>query len=224
MTEVLEDVDEDRTYKFDEDRTYKFDELSERAKERARDWWRNHCTDWEPEFSGFEELAKTFGIEFDARALRLMSGKDRYEPDIHYSGEFCTYSGSWSPKADALVKFKELGWKDEDLLGIAETLTRASLFCQLRGVPEFHAWVRPRGRRDDDIMEIEFDGIEDDDGELSPLIPKDLCEAIERALNDFASYMLKSMSDDYEYQYSDECVDENISCNEYEFDEDGHRQ
>ena len=207
---------------------YEFNELSERAKETARDYYRNHCcNDWEPEFSGFEELAKCLGIEFNARAVRLMSGKDRYDPDISYSigdrGEFCSYSGSWSVKSDALVEFKELGWTDEDLLGIAEALTRASLYCQLGGLPTFSARVRTTGR-DDSMMEIEFDGIEDDDGELSPLIPKDLCEAIERALNDFASYMLKSMSDDYEYQYSDECVDGNISCNEYEFDEDGHCQ
>ena len=72
MTEVLEDVDED----VDEDRTYKFGELSERAKERARDWWRNHCcNDWEPDFSGFEELAKTFGIDLDTRAENARNGR-----------------------------------------------------------------------------------------------------------------------------------------------------
>ena len=203
---------------------YEFNELSERAKETARDYYRNHCcNDWEPEFSGFEELAKCLGIEFNARAVRLMSGKDRYDPDISYSigdrGEFCSYSGSWSVKSDALVKFKELGWTDEDLLGIAETLTRASLYCQLVGLPTFSARVRTT-RRDDSSMWVGFDeGDEDEDGEPTPLLPKDMLEAIETALTGFASWMLKSMRDDYEYQYSDECVDQYLE--ELEFDSDG---
>ena len=204
---------------------FTFEELPDRARERARDWYRNGmCNDWEPAFDEFKDLAKTFGIEFKTRSVKLYGGGTRGEPLINYSvgdrGEFCSYEGTWSVKSDALVKFKEMGWKDDDLLGIAEALTRASLYCQLKGLPDFHAHVTTSDR-DDSMMEVSFDSLEDEDGEEFPIIPKDICEAVETALQDFASYMLKCMSDDYEWRYSDECVDENIQCNEYEFDEDG---
>ena len=66
---------------------YTFDELSEDAKERARDWYRE-SDEFNPEFEQFETAAKILGIEFDTRPITLMSGKTLYESHIMYSGFF----------------------------------------------------------------------------------------------------------------------------------------
>jgi hypothetical protein len=37
---------------------FKFDKLSKRAKEKARDWYRNaSCQDWEPNLQEFDDCA-----------------------------------------------------------------------------------------------------------------------------------------------------------------------
>ena len=208
---------------------YKFDELSDRAKEKAREWWRRGmCNDWEPEFSEFETLAQVLGIEFKHRQSR---GGTHTDPVIHYSvgdrGEFCSYEGTWTPKVSTLDDFKALGWGDSDgtrdVLAIAEALTRAALFVQLSGPADLTALVSCRGR-DDDIMDVEFTADllsefdDPDEGEVKRL-PVEIRDSVTEALKDFAGYMLGYMRDDYEYQYSDECVDQYLE--EYEFDEDG---
>jgi hypothetical protein len=40
---------------------------------------------------------------------------------------------------------------------------------------------------------------------------------------DLASWLYDQLHAEYDYQNSDECVDESIEANEYEFDEDGDR-
>ena len=55
-------------------------------------------------------------------------------------------------------------------------------------------------------------------------IPEPVAMTVGQAMKDFADWMLKQMSDDWQYQYSDECVDEGIMSNEYTFDEDGDRE
>ncbi len=48
-------------------------------------------------------------------------------------------------------------------------------------------------------------------------------DAIDRALRDFADWIYSQLEKEYEYQMSNECVDENIRANEYEFTEEGMR-
>lgn len=44
-----------------------------------------------------------------------------------------------------------------------------------------------------------------------------------RIVSDFADWIYRALEKEYGYQMSDECVDESIRANEYEFDEDGNR-
>jgi hypothetical protein len=40
-------------------------------------------------------------------------------------------------------------------------------------------------------------------------------------MRDFADWIYRQLESEYDYANSDESVDENILCNEYEFDENG---
>jgi len=46
---------------------------------------------------------------------------------------------------------------------------------------------------------------------------------VRESLRDFMRWIYRALEKEYEYQMSDEAVDENIRCNEYEFDWDGNR-
>ncbi|MNQ96105.1 hypothetical protein D3C85_1116960 [compost metagenome] len=48
-------------------------------------------------------------------------------------------------------------------------------------------------------------------------------DEIAQALRDFMDWVYKRLEDENDYLLSDECVDESIRANEYEFDEDGSR-
>jgi len=58
-------------------------------------------------------------------------------------------------------------------------------------------------------------------------IERDLCAANDEAEADFLQSLLEDylilLRHEYEYQMSDDCVDENILANEYEFTEEGER-
>ena len=56
----------------------------------------------------------------------------------------------------------------------------------------------------------------------------DDCDVIDgddasQIVSDFAGWIYRRLEQEYEYQMSDECVDEGIRVNEYEFDEGGER-
>lgn len=67
-------------------KVYQFDELSNEAKEKARDWWRD-CENQEfgqqIELEFAEKAAGILGIEFDTRTVKLMGGGTRQEPIIY---------------------------------------------------------------------------------------------------------------------------------------------
>lgn len=46
-------------------------------------------------------------------------------------------------------------------------------------------------------------------------------DSINQIVSDFASWIYRALEKEYDYQMSDECVDETIRANEYEFYEDG---
>ena len=128
---------------------FEFSELSERAKDRARDWYRRGCcNDWEPNFWEFEGCAKKLGIEFRPRPVRLMSGKTRNEPDINYSvgdrGEYCVFAGDWTYRPEAVAEITADGWTDTTLLDIAKELQRAWTLIQLSGGTTLTASMRTR--------------------------------------------------------------------------------
>lgn len=48
------------------------------------------------------------------------------------------------------------------------------------------------------------------------------CETVAECLRDFAAWLHSQLEREWEYQLSDDSIDENIRSNEYEFDEDGN--
>ena len=198
---------------------YLFEELSDDAKEKARDWYREGNLDydwWDFMFEDFATIGNLLGIEFDTRPVKLMGGGTRYDPCIYFSGfwsqgDGACFEGRYSYNKGALKKIKEHAPNDKVLHEIASSLQE----IQKLNFYGAYARITHRGNYNHSYsMTIDVD--RDD---ASVVGEDDLVQC----MRDFADWMYRQLEKEYEWLNSDEVVDESIIANEYEFDEEGER-
>lgn len=201
---------------------FTFDELSDEAKEKAREWWREcEAQDWRgAEFviEDAKEVARILGIEFDTRPVKLMGGGTRHDPIVYYSGfwsqgDGACFEGSYSYAKGASKAIREYAPQDRTLHAIADGLQRVQKdhFYKLCARMTHRGYYYHSGCTSVDVGD-ERDSYRDI-GESEALI-KD-------SMRDFADWIYSRLRDEYEYTMSEEHVDEAIMANEYEFDESG---
>jgi len=207
---------------------YQFDELSDRAKERARDWYREASVNddwWDSVYEDFTTIAWLLGVEIDTRAVNLMNGKTRQEPAIYFD-LYCRsveYKGTWSWPVDPVTAIAGYASQDEELKRIAEEIVVArARFVMRYGLDGANLIA---GRIDDAKCEIDTGDLHDllngDDPDEEVEVPDKLVDPLAEAITDLGHWLLKQLDAEYAYVYSAEYIDENIRINEYEFDEDG---
>jgi hypothetical protein len=206
-----------------ERKIFKFAELSPRAKERARQWWRDGFDDDLVDLNSddFGTIAGILGIEFDYDYHDTVGGQRRGSPRILYSGFSCQgdgacFEGRYTYAKGAPKAIRAYAPKDERLHAIADALQAAQR-------PHFYK-LEARVKHSGHYYHEYCTDIEVTDGD--DYGSRDLTEAskaITEALRDFMRWIYRQLEADYEYQMSDESVDESIECNEYEFDEEGKR-
>lgn len=187
---------------------FTFAELSDDAKERARDWFRQgiqfdtidiiECT--------ILDAAKMLGITID----RPRSRRTGYAIDWNTNPVGAAFAGSWRAsdvRPGALVKeFPQ----DATLAVIAADLEKVAA-----EFPDAYANCDTgRGcfQRVEACCDDEYSGDADTDN---------VCAVIADALQSFAHWIGCTIAAEWEYQFSDECVDESIEANGYEFTADG---
>lgn len=193
---------------------YTFDELSDRAKENARDWYRQGMEfDAEYIIEDAVRMGAILGITIGTRTARLMGGGTRQEPVIYWelNPMSAGFDGSYYYAKGAPKNIRAEAPQDTDLHAIADDLAavQRTAFYQLI------AAIRTAGRSGTDITV----DVERPDSPIA--VTEAQADAIEDAIRDFAGWIAKQIDREYEYQNSAECIDENIRANEYEFDEDG---
>lgn len=202
---------------------YKFSELSDKAKEKAREWFREGALDydwWEFVYEDAATIADLIGIDLRTRPVKLCGGGTRREPCIFFSGfssqgDGACWEGTYSYKKGSVKAVKEHAPQDRELHRIAEGLYE----IQRRRFYKVTASVSHRGHYNHSgCMDIEVDV----DGEYNCSVMDD-CREVEQLLRDFADWIYKQLNAEYDYRMSDETVDMDIEANEYEFDEGGHR-
>lgn len=204
-------------------KVFQFDELSDAAKEKARDWYKEG-NDFDPEFESFETAAKLLGITFGTRTVSLMSGKTREETDIRYSGfssqgDGASFVGSYEFAKGCSKAIRNEFPEDKTLHHIADALT----VLQSRKVLAFQsrepitATIKQSGHYSHKYtMDIELD-------EGTVYMSDDETKELLELMRDFAQWIYDALEAEYDYQQKDETVDDNIIANEYEFTEEGER-
>lgn len=209
---------------------FSFDELEDRAKERARDWFRQGALDhnwWEFIYEDAATIGEILGIHLRMRSAKLAGGGTRMEPAIFFSGfssqgDGACFEGSWYWRACGKA-IRDHAPKDERLYSIADALTA------IVDGEAYSASIKHRGHYSHSgCMDIDVCGDDDwyrESKGNADDIPQDVFSAVEeviiQAMRDFADWIYRQLEKEYEWQMADEQIDESIRANEYEFDEYG---
>ena len=182
---------------------YQFDELTDAAKEKARGWFRGiACSDnWWAEcvIDDAKHIGAMIGFDVDKIYWRGFSSQ----------GDGACWTGSATYSTGCAAAVARECPQDSEIQRIARAWEglQCRNFYQIRGsVSANDRYMRTRvdAYRADDCDVID----EDDAGQT---------------VSDFADWIYRSLEREYDYRMSDECVDEDIRANEYEFGEDGGR-
>lgn len=214
-----------------ETKVFQFDELSDRAKEKARDWFRQAgAADafWsECVLEDFVTVAKYCGW-----MLSLQRGT-RSQPSVYWSGFWsqgagACFAGDWHARDVDAPNLLKHAPQDNELARIVGGLAvLAHAFPESSGTSS-----QPRGHYVHEMStSIEWDDGADRDDETHSRAEWDAIrsEALEHGetftelARDLMRWLCWQLESQYESENSDETVDENIRCNEYEFEEDGTR-
>jgi len=211
---------------------YQFGELSDQAKEKAREWWRQNMdsNDFDAVIEDAVNMGALLGIEVDSRNWTNSAGYSGSEPKIYWSG-FCSqgdgarFEGSYRYKkgTPAAIKAETSAGRDDaskgdkELLRIAQALQKIqrAAFYSLTAMTE--AGHNSNFYSHSGTMRVNVD--RSDEREVT----REQEEEITQLLRDFADWIYSQLDRENDYLNSDEQVDEAITCNEYEFYEDGSR-
>jgi hypothetical protein len=182
---------------------YGFSELSDTAKEKAMDWFRNGMEFYVDDvLDDAKEVAKILGI--DIRHI--------YYSGFYSQGDGACFEGTYEYRKGSGREIREFAPHDTALHTIAEELQE----CQRQHFYRLAANVRQRGfYQHSGCTTIHVtDKNSGRDTENS---------GIEQTLREFMDWIYKSLETEWDYQNSEECVTENILANAYEFLENGER-
>lgn len=192
---------------------FNLNELSDSAKERARNWYRQ-ATDsdnyWsESVIEDAKEIGKLLGIEI----------KNIYWSGFCHQGQGACFEGNFYAFNLKPGAVKEYAPQDAELHRIAaEFEIAAGMF------PSASFSVKHRGHYQHERCTDFTVNITDNDGnEIDTQAAAEAQDALIEASKDLMRWIYRTLEKEYEYQNADEQVDESILANEYTFTEDGER-
>lgn len=195
---------------------YTFDELSDAAKEKAREWYRNGQLDydwWDSVYEQADAAAKHLGIDIDR--------KGKHTPAIYFSGfwsqgDGACFEGSYRYKKgwrSALLHEFGPGDTLNELLSIGQSLQE----IQSKQFYKLEATCRHRGHyQHSGCMSVEVthaDSMYRDIGDDE--------DYIRDQLRLFADWIYDRLESEHSWLTSDEQVDESIRAGGYTFNEEG---
>ena len=208
---------------------YEFDELSDKAKEKAREWFRQYVfqdsSDWEFVYQDANTSAELMGITIAQRKVESVSGKTFYEPEIYYSGfwsqgDGACFKGNYAFVENALARVAGHAPVDEELHRIASEFDR--LQAKYAGRITASVTLMNSHYSHSNTMQVDSCFVDDDGDELN-LADED-ADGLQQLMRDFANWIYRQLEKEYNYQSSDETIDDNIRANEYTFTENGKRE
>lgn len=196
---------------------YQYSELSDEAKEKAREWYRDDGGDsfqWVAQdiIENAARMGELMGLNLNQRPVTLVSGKTRYDPAVYFDlgrGGGTSFEATYRYRKGA-VKAIKAETNDVELIRIATELQKA----QRKQFYKLYAVCSTSHRHSSLVVEVEH--TDDRYRDVS-----DAAEDIKEALSDFAHWIYKNLCRVEEWVYSDEYAEEAIINNDYEFTEDG---
>ncbi len=203
---------------------FEIGELSETAKESAREWYREHCLDfdwYDFVYEDFLTICGLLGIDLNTRHARLMGGGTREDPCIYFrgfwsQGDGASFEGVYGYARGAPKKLREYAPEDTGLHAIAESLQAV----QQRNFYQLTAGIRQQGRY---CHEFTMSVAVERDSENCQDMTADAEDALTESFRALARWLYGRLRSEYEYLISDEAVDESIEANGWTFTACGKR-
>lgn len=202
-----------------EEDVFTFEELSDRAKDKARDWMRgleagDSCTVCL--YTDFVLAAGILGIALNEG----LNGK----PDIMWSGFSCqgdgaSFTGSYSHGPNSPAKIREEFPEETALHKIADGLDVLQNVHRLLTGHRINAMVTQSGN----YVHKYTMNVAAEDSETGDDVSIEVESRILELMRDFAEWIYRSLEKEYDYRQSDEAIDEAIEANDYKFNEAGER-
>ena len=186
-----------------------FDELTDEAKEKAREWYREGALDYEW-WDGVYDTAKTAG------ACMGIDVDNIYFSGFWSQGDGACFTGSYAYRKGWRKALKaEFGG---EILGKLTTIGEALQAAQKPAFYRLAALVRHNGNSSDEYSTVIH--VSTDDMRYTRGVDED---NLKGELREFMRWIYRQLEAEYEWLMSDEQVDESIRANEYTFTETGER-
>lgn len=224
---------------------FTFAELSPRAKDRARDEYRENGIDpgwWDSVYAEADEIASAIGIEIGQKRAETYGGAIVTEPRIWFDGFYsqgdgACFEGDWSPARyplSALNAVIDLAPQDTQLHEIAFSFAHMSERCNAL-IPDASAHIEHSGHghhsgctRID--VELPTSPNVDEENELQLMVWNALVEKhglvyesfekeLTTALRAFMDWIYRRLEEEHDYLTCDETADAALA--DLKFDEDG---
>ena len=198
---------------------YTFDELSDEAKVKARDWYRDGALDyhwWQFVYADFEDICDLMGVSLRTATVPLMGGGTRQKPKIYFrgfwsQGDGACFEARYSYRKRCRTAVRAYAPLDTELHRIVDTLAKV----QRRNFYQLQAACFHRGHYhheycmhlDVNRRDVEVGGYAED--------------TVKEALRDLAHWLYCRLEKEYEHLTSDEAMDAAIEANRYRFTEQG---
>jgi hypothetical protein len=188
---------------------YTYDELSDKAKEKARDWYRGPGLDydwWDAVYDDAKTIAFLMGIEIE----------HIYFSGFSSQGDGAQFEGTYRYRKGSVKAIKAHAPEDTVLHGIAERLqeVQRGWFWRLG------ATVKASGHYSHEYATVIAVTEVESGYEMGGSAEADVTDA----LRDFMRWIYRYLETEYNYLNSDESVEEAIRTNGYEFDEYGNHE
>jgi len=215
---------------------YYFDELSDKAKERAREWYREGGLDYEWwDFTNVIDAAKYMGIEIDTKTQTRIGGYTQGDnggtwdanKKITYQ-ETCIYFSGFNSQGDGACFLGT--WRASDMKPLKELKADFATDTQLHKIhtalwafkKQYPEAICTSTRSSCHYSHERSTNLEAILGEEIDY-NKETHKPLEECLVDFMKWIYHGLEKEYDYLNSDENVDDTIRTNEYEFTQEGRR-
>ena len=201
---------------------YSYDELSEPAKAKARDWFRELIeSDELADYDDWTTIGDILGIEFKQIPVRLVGGGTRHDPRIFWKlsysqGDGASFEAYYRFARQAPKRIRAYAPQDVNLHAIADALAA----LQKRNGYALTAQTRSLGRG---VASYNMD-VDVSDARKPDEAPTPEADAgVTAQLRAFADWIYDQVCAQNDYLTSDEAVADSIKANDYEFEADGTR-
>ena len=197
---------------------YRIDELTDRARDTARARYREHCMDhpwYDFVYEDFQTICELLGIDLRTSPVTRVGGASREDPHIFFrgfwsQGDGASYEGRYRYNPGSAKAIRAHAPQDAQLHRIADTLqaVQRNNFFQLQ------ATIRQHGSY---VHQYTMQVSVERDSPTWQDMTEDAESTVTEALRDLAHWLYRQLGREYEYQSSDELVDETLAINEWTF-------